>query len=206
MNLPGAVIAVFGDALDRALALDADADTRLRALRGRVLAVEVAGLDIHVLLVPTDDRLALRQEIDRSADVRIRGYPSSLLALATAADSSALFGGGVRLEGDVTAARAYKRLFDQLRPDWEEAAARLLGDIPAHEAARLVGAARGRVARSGAGRAADLRAWLVDEVELVPAPGEVRGWMDAVDLLRADVDRLSARVRRLTDRAGAAGS
>ncbi|MEF8833717.1 MAG: sterol-binding protein, partial [Halofilum sp. (in: g-proteobacteria)] len=113
-----------------------------------------------------------------------------------------LFGGALRVAGDVQAAKAYKRLFDTLDPDWEEALARVMGDIPAHETARLLRHAGARASRIGADRRTDLRAWLVDEMEALPARAEVDDWMDRVDRLRADADRLAARVHRLERRGG----
>ena len=68
------------------------------------------------------------------------------------------------------------------------------------EAARLLRAAGSRAARLSGDRRSDLHAWLIDEVEMLPARAEVDEWMSAVDRSRADADRLTARMARLERR------
>lgn len=189
--------AALQPAIDAALALDPDARARVARLGDAVLEVRVTGLGLSVFVVPRGDHLQLAAATAAPAAACIAGPPASLAMLATAAGTRALFSGAVHVSGDVAVVKAYKRLFDTLDPDWEEALARVMGDIPAHETARMLRAAGTRAARIGADRRTDLRAWLVDEIEALPARGEVDDWMDAVDRLRADADRLAARVNRL---------
>lgn len=186
-----------GAILDDAIALDPDAPARIERLAGRSLEVEVAGTGLRITLVPEDGHVRLTTEAAEAAAVRIVGPPASLVGLAGREGTRVLFDGAVRVEGDVAAARAWKRLFDALEPDWEEALARIAGDIPARETGRLAAAAAAWARRARAGRAADLRAWLINEVELLPARHELEAWLAGVDRLRHDTDRLAARVARL---------
>jgi ubiquinone biosynthesis protein UbiJ len=191
-------------ALNAALALDPAARQRVERLDGAVLGVHVVGVDWTFHVTPDAGRLHLAGPGERAAAATISGPPASLARLATAGGTQVLFGGALHVRGDVRVAKAYKRLFDTLDPDWEEALARALGDIPAHEAARVVRAAGARGRRLLADRRSDLRAWLVDELEALPARAEVDTWMAAVDEARADADRLAARVARLERHRGAA--
>ncbi|MDZ7828327.1 MAG: hypothetical protein U5K33_02180 [Halofilum sp. (in: g-proteobacteria)] len=129
---------------------------------------------------------------DGEAAVGISGPPASLARLATTAGTRVLFGGSLHVDGDVAAAKAWKRLFDTLDPDWEEAFARIAGDIPAHEGARAAHAVADAFRRAVEGRRQDLRARLVDEIEALPAGTEVDEWLAGVDRLRADGDRYGA--------------
>ena len=197
MTLVGRICRAVEPVFERALALDAGARARVERLEGKGLEIHITGLDWHIHLVPAAGRLLLTDDPEVPPAARIGGPPTSLAALATTGGTRVLFGGSLHVSGDVQVAKAYKRLFDTLDPDWEEALARVMGDIPAHETARMLRAAGTRAARIGADRRTDLRAWLVDEIEALPARGEVDDWMDAVDRLRADADRLAARVNRL---------
>ncbi len=197
MSTPQAVCAAVQPLLDRALGLDADARARLRRLDGAVLGVHVTGLDWHLYAVAEGERLRLVADPPREADATIAGPPASLARLGALGGTRVLFGGSLRVSGNVAVAKGFKRLADTLDPDWEEALARALGDVPAHEAARLLRAAVVEGRRAGGDRVRDLRAWLIDEVEALPARYEVEEWLSAVDRLRADGDRLAARVRRL---------
>lgn len=200
MNASQWIATAVEPVINAAIALDGEAGRRIEALRGAVLEVGVTGLDLALFLVPTGQRLHIRAEHEGEAAARISGPPASLARLATTAGTRVLFGGSVRVEGDVTVAKRYKRLFDTLEPDWEEALARLSGDIPAHETARAVQALTDALRRAVEGRRRDLRAWLIDEIEALPAPAEVEEWLNAVDRVRADADRLAARVARLERR------
>jgi len=184
-------------ALERLLRLDPDAQRRVAALQGHGLAIEITGLDRVLYLEPDGERLRVTAEASQQPAARITGSPASLARLAGAGGTRALFGGGLAVTGDVTVARAYKRLFDTLEPDWEEALARALGDSAGHQAGRLVRGASAWFQRARAGRADDLRAWLTDESEALPPRAEIERWFDAVDQLRHDGDRLAARVERL---------
>lgn len=195
------IAAAVNPAIDAALALDPDARARVARLHGAVLAIHITGLDCTLYLVPCGDRLQVQVETGDEPAASISGPPASLAMLSTTAGTQVLFGGTLRVGGDVAVAKAYKRLFDTLDPDWEEALAGALGDMPAHEVGRFMRGLGAWGARAVAGRREDLRAWLVDEAETVPARAEVDAWLDAVDRTRADVDRLAARVARLERRA-----
>jgi ubiquinone biosynthesis protein UbiJ len=115
----------------------------------------------------------------------------------------AVLSGNVRIEGDGDFVQTALAVLGRLQPDLEGPLAGLLGDAPA---AAFGAAARrgGALARSGLQRSG--AAW---EASLTspegPLPGriEVNRFLDQVDDLRLDADRLEARVRRLGDRVAA---
>jgi ubiquinone biosynthesis protein UbiJ len=195
-----AVAAALDPWLEAAQALDPDVRRRVEGLGEAILEVHVRGLGLTLYVVPADGRVRLAAAAPDEPAVRIEGPPASLARLATTGGTQVLFGGALSVEGDVTVAKAYKRLFDTLDPDWEEALAGIVGDIAAHELGRGAGGVRAWLARTAVGRRADLRAWLVDEAELAPARAETDAWLAEVDRLRADVDRLEARLARLEGR------
>jgi len=204
MSFAAALAAALRPAVDTALALDPDAAARVERLGDAALEVHVTEPALTLYAIPDGRHVRIAATTDLPPVARIAGPPASLAMLATTAGTQALFGGHLRVTGDVQVAKAWKRLFDTLDPDWEEALARAVGDIPAHEAGRL---ARGLAAwgrRTADGRRDDLVAWLIDEMEFLPAPAEVDRWLDAVDRARADTERLAARVARLERRHGKA--
>ena len=192
-------------ALEAALALDPDARRRVERLAGAVLEVRILGPDLSLFVVPDGERVHLAATAPDEPAACIVGPPASLARLLTTDGTRVLFGGPLTVEGDVVVAKSYKRLFDTLDPDWEEALAGWVGDVPAHEAGRVAGAFSIWIQRTLAGRREDLQAWLIDEVEALPARSEVDDWLAEVDRLRADVDRLSARVARLRRSSGEQG-
>ncbi len=199
------VCAAANPLLAGALRLDPDARARVAALEGCVLALEITGVDVTVFVEPRDQTLELVTEPTHAAATRIAGPPASLARLATEGGTRVIFSGGVTVTGDVTVARAYKRLFDTLDPDWEAAVARVLGDSAGRQVERFAHAADAWLRRAWAGRRADLRAWLADETEALPARTEVERLFDGIDRARHDADRLAARLERLDRRHGEDG-
>lgn len=200
MTAAGWIAAIVEPVVNAALDLDEEAGRRVERIGDQVLEVRVTGLGLSLFVVPDGARLRVSADPGQAASVSISGPPASLARLATTSGTRVLFGGSLQIEGDVAAAKAWKRLFDTLDPDWEEAFARIVGDIPAHEGARVAHALADGIRRAVEGRRRDLRAWLVDEIEALPARAEVEEWLSGVDRLRADADRLAARVARLERR------
>jgi ubiquinone biosynthesis protein UbiJ len=90
-----------------------------------------------------------------------------------------------------------QRILAGLDLDWEEPLARAFGDPLGHELARAARAAFAwqRAALNTAGL--NTAEYLKEELRLLPARYEVEAFLDGVDSLRADLDRLEARIRRL---------
>jgi ubiquinone biosynthesis protein UbiJ len=202
---PAALAGAADAVVAAALRADPDAQARLRRLAGKVLAVEFQGLGWVLTVEAVDDALRIEADPAREPHARIAGLPASLAMMARQGGTRVLFSGAVAVSGDVTVARGYKRLFDTLDPDWEEVIAGVGGDVAAHELARAGRGAADWLHRALAGRRADLRAWLTDELASVPPRAEVEDWLDDVDRLRHDTDRLSARLARLERLGGGGG-
>jgi ubiquinone biosynthesis protein UbiJ len=81
--------------------------------------------------------------------------------------------------------------------DWEEQLAKLAGDTLAHRIGHQARATGRWASRSGEVLTRDLREYLIEEGRLVPSAAEMKGFLDGVDTLRDDVDRLEARIARL---------
>ena len=140
---------------------------------------------------------------------RLRGGPFSLLSLAgfgaapasavgTGFSDSALQRGAATITGDAAVAEQYRELLQLLRPDPEEELALLIGDVPAHGAGRLVRAALRFGTRAADTTLRNLGEFLAHESrDLVSAP-EGRALFGDVDVLREGVDRLEARISRLS--------
>jgi ubiquinone biosynthesis protein UbiJ len=183
-------------------------------LAGRRLAIEVRGtpwrftvesLGLSIQLARaapfggTESGSAERgaAESETTADAHVSGTPFGLAQLARDAPEAVVQRGEVRISGDTETAQKFRELARLLRPDVEEELARMLGDVPAHRVWQL---ARGAF-RWGR-RAADTTVRNVAEYlaherrDLVPR-AEAEVFLQGVDRLREDVDRLEARLALL---------
>jgi ubiquinone biosynthesis protein UbiJ len=194
-------------ALNGYLGLDPVTRQRLAALHGRTVGVEMAGLGLTLFF--TADEAGVLQVYGRhegEPDCWLRGTPLDLLRAGdreTGADQ--LFSQRVRIEGDSGLAQRFGAILGDVDIDWEEHLSRIVGDVAAHEVGSAARAARELGQRTGRTAEQNLREYLQEESRLLPTRYEVKEFLDAVDALRDDVERLAARVERLRNRAGGVG-
>lgn len=188
-------------ALGRFLALDPESDRLLRPLRGKWVALRVLPFSGALLFYHTADGVQVHTGSESAPDVCLSGTPLGFaLAGANASREAALFGGFVRVEGDMDVAKRFGELMDAMRIDWEGVLAGALGrDAGYHIAAGLLGLSRwGRASMATFG--ADLTEFLQEESRALPAQPEVDCFLQDIDTLRADCDRLAVRIQALQAR------
>jgi ubiquinone biosynthesis protein UbiJ len=196
--LPPSLLAFIERSLRNLLQLDPEAQQRVARMAGKVLAVELKGLEQTLYLFPERDGLRLTGQHEGNVHVRVRGTPLALLAMAANREHrNATFSGDVEIIGDLALGRHLQALLADLDVDWEELLSRYVGDIAAHQLGNF-----GRAFARWAGRTRRVLEqntveYLRIEAELVPDTADVQDFMNAVDGLRSDVDRLEARLRRL---------
>lgn len=193
---------MFTEAATRVLNRNLPRSPRARALctelAGRTCAVTVDGFGLRILLASDGAHLALVRGSPGRADVEFHGSPLSLLALAGPDPEGVIRRGDVRVDGDAQIAQQFRELLRLLRPDVEEELAQLLGDAAAHRLGRAASGMLGfgrRLVTTGTRNVAEYLAH--ERADLVPR-AEADAFLAGVDHLREDVDRLAARIARLT--------
>ena len=201
MTVPALPFRLLERLLDDALDLDFESRSALAGLSGKVVDIEVAGAGAFRLRIEDERvRIGPRDEAG-DADVTVRGAPLSLLRFAFADDREALIlGDEVSLHGDVALATQLQRIAARMDVDVEEALARRIGDVPAHEFMRGMRGFGGWMRAAGTALLADLSEYLCYEAAVTPRRDEVQRFSYAVDDLRDDIERLDARVTRLERR------
>jgi len=183
--------------LNRNVADSRRAQALARQLDGRVMSLTVEGTPLVFFFRGDGGRLAITPSHDGPADASLSGTPIALLALAGPRAEGTLRGGGVRIEGDAEVAQKFRELLEQAQPDFEEELARAIGDVAAR---RVANVARGlfdwgrRAAGSFTGSVVE---YLQEEGRDLPTRIEVDEFLEGVDRLRDDAERLEARLSRL---------
>jgi ubiquinone biosynthesis protein UbiJ len=191
----------FETALNRYLRLDPDSLARLVPLTGQVIALDIVfspvpSGELSLYLLPSEQGIQVLDSCPTPPAVRIRGTPLALAA-QFGADAGAVAGSGVTLTGEPTVARALQDCLRRVDFDWEEPLSRLVGDSLAHQAGRWVGELRGWGRRALDTLFLNTAEYLQYESRDLPPSGALATFLDGVDTLRADTDRLEARLRRL---------
>lgn len=208
-TIPDPVLATLETAIDRYLALDPEGAARLTDLHGKVILIQVTGFEARIYLILGPTGIQVYGDYGGKPDCVLSATPLALARLVLAhrkAGPGQLFSGAVRIEGDTHLAQAFGDLLDGLEVNWEEQLARLIGDAAAYRIGTRVRAAEHWGQRTSAVLTEDVKEYLQEEARLLPGRHEVRAFLDAVDQVRDDVERLAARVERLAKlRDGAAG-
>lgn len=183
--------------LNRLVVLDPEAVRRFSAWHGRVIAIALRGTGITLYFVPEQQgRLQLLGSYEGEPDCVIEGSPLDLMRASDKDQGVAqLFAGHVTIHGDTELAHRFSEVLGNLDIDWEELLSRYVGDIAAHELARIT-----RETQELGGKTLDraqrnLSEYLTEEARLLPHPYEVEEWIREVETLRDDVERLAARIR-----------
>jgi ubiquinone biosynthesis protein UbiJ len=204
LEVPAPVLAALEAALNRYLDLDPEGAQGFAPLYGRIIVIELEGLGMGVTLIPGPDRIQIFGSYDAPADCVIRGAPLSLARMALAErKESEMSSGSVQIEGDTTLAQQFAKALGGLDVDWEEQAARVLGDPIAHQVGQGMKGLSDWGRQTSRTLTADLKEYLEEEGRLVPTRYELDAFLAEVDTLRDDVERLEARLARLNQAAAA---
>ena len=197
--LPLLATTALEKALNQCLRLDAESLHKVTALEGKVIAVVISGFEVQFYLVPTTSGLRVQSVFDGVPDVTLRGGPVSLLRLSTSKHPSSLFGDGVSIEGDVDLGRRVQSILDGLDMDWEEQLSRLTGDVIAHQVGNLFRGAQRWQRQAVETIERDIAEYFQHESRDLVTPLEMNEFLEQIDALRLDGDRLEQRVKRLCE-------
>jgi ubiquinone biosynthesis protein UbiJ len=198
MILNEAIVATFEQLLNQALSMDAEALACLAHLHGRVIKLELIGLDYALFFIPDLHGIQVYPEIEGEADCIIRGTPLELAKMRSNRESAdQLFSGAVEIVGDSVIAQKFGETLSRLDIDWEEQLSRLTGDVIAHEAGKAVRGVFKWAANVRTTAGLNLREYLQEELRLLPCRAEIEPFLQEVDRLRDDVERSAARIERL---------
>jgi ubiquinone biosynthesis protein UbiJ len=203
MQLPASAIRGLEAIINRYLRLDPAIGPRLLSLSGRCIGIELRGLDVTLYLFPDEHGIRLSDHCEGEPDTVLRGTPLGMVRLGIGGNTEkTLFSGEVVIEGDVETGQAFKTLLDELDIDWEEQLSKLTGDIVAHQLGNMARHGR-RALRLGVSTLEkDLGEYLQEELQVLPTRIETENFSAAVTRISMDVDRLSARLKRLRIQSG----
>ena len=198
MQLPVSVVAVVEKALNAYLKLDGEAFDNSQLLRDKIILLHITGLAIDLYSVVGSEDIQVLGEYAGTPDATISGSLGSLVRLGTSEDSaSAMLESDVEISGDLRVAEGFSRLLSEASIDWEELLSKLIGDIPAYQTGSTVRKGNEWVAQTADAMKQNVAEYLSEESRMVPAKAEVKGFMEEVDVIRMDADRLEARIKLL---------
>jgi len=201
MKIPGVLLSVIDKAVNRYLSLDSAVSQRLALQCGKFVAVELRGWDICFYIEITADGVVVVEVEPEKIDTWLIGTPVSLLSMALAKEAQdsekLLFSGDVEIKGDIELGQELKKIFSEIDIDLEEQLSKITGDVIAHQVGNLARAGKAWSKKTAQTLELDVAEYFQEESRQLPIREEVEQFMSDVDLTRAGVDRIEARVNRL---------
>ena len=183
--------------MNRSVTASGQARKLCKALDGHSMLVVIRDTPLAFRFTVVDEALRLSMRSDESADVTISGPPASLARVAASGGNDAGARGAVELTGDPALMRDFQQLLALATPDWEEELSRVVGDVAAHQIGNLVRSMVGWGREAAATLGRDATEYLQEENRTLPTRYEIEEFLDAVDRVRADLDRAEARLAAL---------
>lgn len=198
MSLPQSFIATLETACNRYLALDDEALPKLAKFEGKVIAIEILGINQKIYMFPSAEGMMILGDFDADADTTLSGTPMALARLGMADDpASVMFSGDVQISGDIRLGNQFKKVLQQLNIDWEEQLSKLVGDVAAHQIGNAVRDFSRWFQRINLSMHLNTGEYLQEEVRMVVGKAELDRFVKNVDELRDAVERLEARITRI---------
>lgn len=193
-------------ALERALALDPDTREALGPLAGSRLVVRLESPPLALQVIVRDRQLKVGpvpddSEPDLAMRTTLGGLLSQLPGLRAGEGAPV---GRMRIEGDAELARRVQALARGFDPDWEKPFADVFGEVLGVQIARGLAGALRQARMVGGSLARSAAEFVTEESRDVVSRAELDAFHEDVDILRDDVERLDARIRRLRTASGRA--
>lgn len=201
MNLDPALLSAAARAGERAInaALKYDPGTlaALNQLEGRVIAIQSTEPALTLYLQVGNEQVHLLTHCEEAVACRLRGTLANLTRLVLTHPQHSLADTGVEVTGQPQLLSHLQQLLKEVEIDWEEPLAEVLGDVPGHQFARFL-RTQWNWHRTHLPKVPGLLSdFLTEELRMLPDPVEVEHFYQAIDSLRADTERLQARLAHL---------
>ena len=185
--------------INRLLSLDRETLDDLGGLSGKVIRLELINTGQPVIsLIIRERAIEVDTEYAGTGDVLIRGTPLDLLVyMRSSSDDRSAVTGNMEIRGDLGLAQDFQRLLRRFEVDWEEQAARLVGDTLARKTSNTVTMSTDFLRRLKEKIELDLSEYVLYETEVLPEKEEIEDFNNSVDTLRDDFERLKQRVHKL---------
>jgi ubiquinone biosynthesis accessory factor UbiJ len=190
---------ILEQVINRYLALDPEMLEKLAQFNGKVVKLEMTGINKVLYMLPSNSGIQVLDEYEGSADTVLRGTPVSLFKMGLVSNTaSMLLKGEIEISGDTRLGHQFKNIFSQMDIDWSEPLADLVGDGLAFQIQQTVSDFSRWGKQSLESVSLSCSEYLQEESRDVVTDTELNIFYDGVDQLRNDVDRLQAKINTIT--------
>lgn len=195
---PSILANILTKAIQNVLKYDTKSVKKLAPLAGKKVKLTIEPINQSVIIKIHEDTLSILTDAEIEVDTTISGKPTALFAMSTNQHIPGL--DGVSINGDATTGQFIADFLKQLKPDWEDAWCDIFGEAPGYHINQLIK----NVKQAGSNLFNSVRTsskeFLLEENRELVSPREMEAFLDQVDDLRADTDRIARKITELTQK------
>lgn len=171
---------------------------RLEKLRGKTMTLRIKPLNQSISITPHPEGLEFSRTAPEHVDVELSATIGAMIKISRdGMEDAELEAGELEISGDPIVGQRFAQVIAQLDIDWQSLLTEKIGESPA----RVVSLAATQVKEFAEESNGKLKNYLhelvTEDLALVANKQGVESFLDDVDALRADADRLIARIARL---------
>ena len=185
----------FEFVLNTALSQDLETKTKLEQFEDRCIAINISDFNKTINALVMQQKIQLSIDAELSADLTISGKALTLAKLGS--DPESLFSADIDIRGDVQFAKQLRDLLEGFDFDWEAQLAKVTGDTLSYPIAHGIRQITRWARNTHNSLQENTAEYLKEEIRILPDKSQITDYMSDIDILRADSDRLEARIQRL---------
>ncbi len=185
-------------ASNKTLEHDPQTVERLKRLQGKTMTLTIKSLGQSISVTPFPEGLEFSHEAPDQVDVTLSATLGAMVKISRdGMDNADLEPGELEIAGDPIVGQRFAAVISQLNINWEALLAEQIGESPAKVVTYAAGQAKEFADESRSKFKEFVSTLIKEDMQLVADKQEVENYLDSVDMIRADVDRLGARLERI---------
>lgn len=169
----------------------------LKQMAGQVIALRLEPFGKVVYLCPTDADILVLTEISGEPNVTLSGNLAAFTRAGLGGSAASLQTIDLEITGNAETARQFQALSQALNIDWQRFLSRYLGFRLTSSLLSMFRAGSSWTRDAAHALESDLGEFLREESQWLPDDSAIDDFCAEVDTLRADLDRVQARISRL---------
>jgi len=187
-------------ASNKTLEHDPKTKQRLIKLRGKTMSLQIRPIDQSLSITPHPEGLEFSREEPAHVDVSLSATIGAMIKISRdGLENAELESGELEITGDPIIGQRFAQILAELDVDWEAALAEQIGDSPARVVSFAADQAKELVQDSRVMFKGFVNQILSDDLGVAAGKNDVEPFLDEVDTIRADVERLAARIKRISN-------
>lgn len=185
-------------ALNKALSLDPELPAKLIAFSGKVISVHFKDIDKTLFLLPEANHIRVLSHYEGDVDTRMSGTVISIMKMMIKPNvATLLLKGEVEISGDTRLGSEFKKLFRDMRLDWQQPLSNVIGDNATQVVESKSKKIHAWAKKSLSSTSHSVSEYLQEESKDIVTDTEQEIFNQRVDDLRNRTDRLQARFQVL---------